>query len=987
VAGAQSFWDWLKKIIHQHFYKIQALLRIGQGCRPEDASLYMMEIADVVDDREKSALYSNPSVKPTRAIPIKKLLTSKTAKEIFVFFAFVVLTLVMTWPWALHVRDYVSDPGDPYLNGWTLWWDYYGTFHHPLSFFQANIFYPYKYSLAFSEHYYGIAVFFFPLFALGVRPLTIVSLATLLGFAYSGYGAFRLGRTLTGSTAVGWVTGLTFAFAPYRFGQLAHLGYLYAGWIPITLEALVLFARERSWKRAIWLGTAFLFNGLSCIHWLVLTIIPFGVSTIFLVYRHSLWRDRAFWLRAALTIGIAALILFPFLYPYTVVAKLYGFVRSPEETLGFSAEPVHWLVGSFRSKLWQGLNQSARTGERELFPGLLPVLFGAGALLLSSRSEPSFFWHRNPPVKRFLPLLDAIAVAAAILSVLALGPDGFKLELFHHRVVSIHEPGRALTILIAALMVRVAISYPKFFQGARSHSLVATLKQSIENPPFSEGIWLGVIWVALGFWGSLGLNSSFHTFLFEHISVFRSIRVPARWAMICVLGLSLLTGIGVVKFAKAVSAGFSPWTLKIVILILCGTILFEQRVAPLDLYRGEADPDELTLRLKQTPMAAGIVELPFDQGLSQYLYTLRAADHARPLITAFSGFSPGIGTKIQELTGKAKIPDSFMDLLESIPCSYLVVHNEFLVPERRLAMDEFLYHQVLANRLTFVRNYEKGSSSEDLYAVMRTEPLAKAEVSIPEPYREALLRDAGKKSGGTRSIDDPSFFVETQYQDFFNRKGDSEGVGFWTSKLLFCGKDKNCERVHRASVSASFLTAKEFDRSAFFLYRIYRTSLGRAPTYAEFKHDRAKIDSEFHLDETTLAFLKEWINRPEFKKKYSDLSSSGFVDALIANVKRSSNMDLVARRESLVKMSEGGAPRYEILKQIVEDETFSNAERSPGYLTLAFFTYLHRDPDSGGFAYWQNRFNDDLLDDFQPMVQAFIESEEYRLRFSDGKGK
>jgi hypothetical protein len=117
------------------------------------------------------------------------------------------------------------------------------------------------------------------------------------------------------------------------------------------------------------------------------------------------------------------------------------------------------------------------------------------------------------------------------------------------------------------------------------------------------------------------------------------------------------------------------------------------------------------------------------------------------------------------------------------------------------------------------------------------------------------------------------------------------------------------------------------------------------------------------------------------------VSPSAFVDALIATVRKASNVDLNARRESLVKMSEGGAPRNEILKQIVEDETFSNAERSSGYLTLAFFTYLHRDPDSGGFAYWQNRFKDDVQSDFQAMVQAFVESEEYRLRFSDANRK
>ena len=139
--------------------------------------------------------------------------------EFLVCLAFLGLTAVMTWPWVLHLRDHCSDTGDPYLVSWTLWWDFHQTFHDPLHLFDGNVSFPMKYSLAFSEHNYGIALPFFPLLALGVRPLTVQGLATLLGFAFSGYGAFRLARTLTGSTGAAWVTGIAFAFVPYRFGQ------------------------------------------------------------------------------------------------------------------------------------------------------------------------------------------------------------------------------------------------------------------------------------------------------------------------------------------------------------------------------------------------------------------------------------------------------------------------------------------------------------------------------------------------------------------------------------------------------------------------------------------------------------------------------------------------------------------------------------------------------------------------------------------------
>jgi len=162
----------------------------------------------------------------------------------------------MTWPYVTRLRDSVADAGDPYLHAWVMWADYHQTFHDPLHLFNANIFYPLPYTLAFTESEYGIALLFFPLYAIGLHPLTVLSVATFLSFAFCGYGAFRLARTLTGSSTAAWTAGIIFAFIPYRFHVMSQVTYVFAGWVPLLLEALVLFARERSWKRAAWLAVA-----------------------------------------------------------------------------------------------------------------------------------------------------------------------------------------------------------------------------------------------------------------------------------------------------------------------------------------------------------------------------------------------------------------------------------------------------------------------------------------------------------------------------------------------------------------------------------------------------------------------------------------------------------------------------------------------------------------------------------------------------------
>jgi hypothetical protein len=156
-------------------------------------------------------------------------------------------------------------------------------------------------------------------------------------------------------------------------------------------------------------------------------------------------------------------------------------------------------------------------------------------------------------------------------------------------------------------------------------------------------------------------------------------------------------------------------------MFLIALLLFEQRAAPLPLVGGDADPDAVTLRLRATAMRGGVVELPAGVGHANYVYTLRAADHERPLVNGVSGFKPPIVQAVEEWSQTRPVPERFLDLLEAIPVSYLVVHDSALDAEERAALDEFLAGGVAAGRLRLVWR-DGGATSDRLYAVTKTEP-------------------------------------------------------------------------------------------------------------------------------------------------------------------------------------------------------------------------------------------------------------------------
>lgn len=554
----------------------------------------------------------------------------RALREAAVLAAFLALTAAMTWPWVAHLRDTSFDPGDSYLNSWMLAWNVHQTLHDPLHLFDANIFYPYRDTLAFSDNQWGTAMIFLPAFVAGLPPLTVHGLAMLFAFALAGYGAFRLARTLTGSTLAGWVAGVAFAFVPYRFHHLPHLQYVMAGWLALLAEALVLFARRRTWGAAAWLGATFLMSGLSSVHWFILGTVPLAVTGL-LALRATPAGERRAWGRALTALAAASALLLPFYVPYLRVSRTYGFQRSWEEVAAYSAHLVDWVTPDWNVKIWHGsgLGSAQPRGEFCLFPGLLLLLLAAAGIGLALR--------RNDAAAR-----------------------------------------------------------------------------------------TGLLWAAIGFVGSFGVRTPFHAALFLALPPFRAIRVPARWAMIADLGLALLAAAAVLALAERLGRG-STARRAAVGAAFCGLLLFEDRVAPLYLHRGEPDPDALTRALTETPMKGGLFQLPDHFGETNARYVLRAADHWKPLVNAYSGFQTPLAEKLHALLMEGKTGE-LLAALEGVPVSYLTVRRPGMPDEQRSPVEALVADGLASGRLRFIRRFRPG---DDLFAVVKTEPDARSLETLP----------------------------------------------------------------------------------------------------------------------------------------------------------------------------------------------------------------------------------------------------------------
>lgn len=238
-------------------------------------------------------------------------------------------------------------------------------------------------------------------------------------------------------------------------------------------------------------------------------------------------------------------------------------------------------------------------------------------------------------------------------------------------------------------------------------------------------------------------------------------------------------------------------------------------------------------------------------------------------------------------------------------------------------------------------------------------------------------------------IDVASYMVRQHYVDFLDREPEEAGSDFWSNEITSCGSNVQCVEVKRIHVSAAFFLSIESRETGFFVYRLYKSSYGRMPLRQEFMPDMQAVARglivgrpgwEAALAANKQAFLDDWVQRANFVSRYSSLSNSQYVDALIANLGVNISTSL---RHELVRSLASGASRASVLGRLAENENFTRAQFNSAFVFMQYVGYLRRDPDVGGFNFWLGKLNQ-FDGDYgkAEMVKAFLSSLEYRGRFS-----
>jgi hypothetical protein len=596
---------------------------------------------------------------------------------------FFLLTLILTYPavWK-GCHSIIGDYGDSLFNTWILAWDVHKIVSGEwFSLFDANIFYPHKNTLAYSEHMLGNALIALPVLVTTGNPVLAYNLTFLACLFLSAWGMYLLVFYLTQNRLAALISGIIFGFFPWRFAHLSHVQLQATQWLPFTFLYLHRFLNKETYGHLLLFTLFFVLQFLSCGYY-GLYLALFVVVLILL----TLGINKASTLSGILKLGfsavLAALFILPVYYPYLKVKKEMGFSRSLNESIHFSADLLSYLNTTDINHLWGKITQAFWKPEGELFLGVMAISLGIIGIFISLGKQNTYPQRksRNPDSKNWLTRLRCLLLWLLALDLLIIGYilffGGISTTLFGIRI-SAQGLRRPVWIFFIGTVFWSILTL-------RTHGRILPFGLTFLSPHSRFYFWMLVLSVLFSFGPVIHINghqviSGPYVLLYKFIPGFDGLRVPARFIVMVALGLSVFAGFGMKRILVRLSVSWGKilLTAGIALLILAEYASFPISMLPIEV--GEKIPPVYQWLAKQKGEIV-VLELPLpDKPGDVWKEAERvyfSSYHWKKLVNGYSGYFPPSYDYLYQTGLKGFPSEATLALIKKLNLTYLIIHYD-----------------------------------------------------------------------------------------------------------------------------------------------------------------------------------------------------------------------------------------------------------------------------------------------------------------------
>jgi hypothetical protein len=375
-----------------------------------------------------------------------------------------VLTAALTYPLAFNLgRVGRIDNGDGQFSIWNVAWVARTLVVDPLHVYDANIFYPHRWTLAYSENNLGAGALAIPAYWATRNPYFAHNVVVLLGFLLSATGMYYLVRHLTGDRRAAAVSAIAFAFCPYVFARTAHIQLLMIGGLPFVMLAFHRVAEQPAPGRGAALGAAMAAQAICCGYYGIFAILMVGFAVVVEAALRARWRVLPYWTAIGVGALTALAIVGPLFVPYVMLHRTSGFTRTIDEAVRWSADWRAYFASSAYAHAW--MLPLLGHWKEVVFPGFVVTGGGlAGAWLA---------WQT--PARPTVVLYGGLAGLACWAS---FGPSaGLYTTLYETIPVFawLRAPGRFGLIVVFALSVLAGLAVAALLSRLRNGTLAGVV--------------------------------------------------------------------------------------------------------------------------------------------------------------------------------------------------------------------------------------------------------------------------------------------------------------------------------------------------------------------------------------------------------------------------------------------------------------------------------------------------------------------------------
>jgi hypothetical protein len=219
----------------------------------------------------------------------------------------------------------------------------------PAGLFDANSFYPYANTLAFSEHLFIPALMAAPWALATGNWVLAYNVLTLFTLVLAAWAMFARSWYITRDDVAAFGAGALYAFYTWNVNEIVRLQILSNAWFPLLLLALLRYFDAPSKSTAWRVGLLYALQSLSCMYWALYApvLVLIAVASLQLFRRLSARQLTILALRLIPPLLVVAL----FVVPYVRVSHELGFERSVPDPLPMdrylAVLPGNLLYGRF----------------------------------------------------------------------------------------------------------------------------------------------------------------------------------------------------------------------------------------------------------------------------------------------------------------------------------------------------------------------------------------------------------------------------------------------------------------------------------------------------------------------------------------------------------------------------------------------------------------------------------------------------------------